>query len=203
MRTLDRNPQYYCPLRDKFINVGEADFLVVSREAKADLPKPGEPIAQTNIALRRAYDEEQEDVLEICRYFWDEAEIHCFDQTFDVSQCSNILALVEGEIAGLLSCKKFGDSQVIVVLNVYPEYQGQGIARLLLREAIELGRKQECSSVKVATTNDNLPALCLYQKMGFHVTEMQSGVVAEHHGEEIRGFAGIPVRDEVRLEFML
>ena len=49
MSASDRNPQYFCPLRDEFINVAEADLLVVHSEAKADLPKPGEPVAQANI----------------------------------------------------------------------------------------------------------------------------------------------------------
>lgn len=199
MSASDHNPQYYCPLRDLFINMSEADLLVVSAEAKADLPKPGEPVAQANIVLRRAYDEEFEEVLEICRYFWDETEFHCFGQVFDVKQCVNILALAEGEIAGLLSYKKLDDTQIVVVLNVYPEYQGQGIGRLLLKEAMQQARKQECSSVRVATSNDDLPALCFYQKMGFVLEELKPGLIAEHHGDELRGFAGIPIRDEIRL----
>lgn len=200
MSASDRNPQYHCPLGDRFITVGEADLLVVSREAKRELPKPGEPVAQANIVLRRAYDQEREEVLEICRYFWDETEFHCFGQAFDVSQCVNLLALVEGEIVGLLSYKKQDDFQMIVLLNVYPEFQGQGIGRMLVKEAVEQGRKQGCSAVKVATSNDDLPALCFYQKVGFRLNELQPGVVAEHHGAELNGFAGIPVRDELRLE---
>ena len=53
--------------------------------------------------------------------------------------------------------------------------------------------------VIVATTNDDLPALALYQRYGFRVTEVIPGGVAAHHGGEFPGFAGIPVRDEIRL----
>jgi len=200
MSASDRNPLYYCPLSDKFINLAEADFLVVSKGAKQDLPRPGEAVAQANIVLRRAYDQEAGEIEDICRYFWDETEIHCFDQSFDVSDCVNVLALAEGEIAGMLSWKKLDDELIIIVLNVYPEFQGQGIGRMLLKEAIEQGRKQGCRVVKVATSNDDLAALCLYQKMGFRLTAVAIGAIAEHHGREIAGFGGIPVRDEVRLE---
>lgn len=200
MSASDRNPQYFCPLRDEFINVAEADLLVVSREAKVDLHKPGEPVAQANLVLRRAYDQESEDIEEICRYFWDETEFHCFDQEFSVNDCANIIAIAEGETAGLLSYQKQNDTLIVVVMNVYPEFQGQGIGRMLLKEALEQGHKQGCVTVKVATTNDNLPALCLYQKMGFRFSELLPGAVAEHHGDEINGFAGIPVLDEIRLE---
>ena len=200
MSVSNSNPLYYCPLSDKFINLEEADLLVISKKAKEDLPKPGEPVAKTNIVLRRAYDEEAGEVEDICRYFWDETEITCFDQTFEIGACNNILALAEGEVAGLLSWKKLDNAQIIVALNVYPEFQGQGIGRLLIKEAMDQGRKQSLGSIRVATTNDDLPALALYQKMGFQLYNLVVGRVAEHHHEELAGFAGIPIRDEVQLE---
>jgi len=52
----------------------------------------------------------------------------------------------------------------------------------------------------VSTTNDDLLALYLYQRFGFRVTEVLPGRLVEHHGGEESGFAGIPVRDEIRLE---
>jgi ribosomal protein S18 acetylase RimI-like enzyme len=200
MSVSNSNPLYFCPLGDKFINLDEADLLVVSKNARRDLPKPGEPISKANVVLRRAYEEEAEEVEDICRYFWDETEVYRFDQTFSINQCNNILALAEGEIAGLLSWKKVEDTQIMVVLNVYPEFQGQGIGRMLVKEVMEQGRKQGCKRIRVATTNDDLPALALYQKLGFQLHQIFIGRVAEHHGEELPGFAGIPIRDEVQLE---
>ncbi|TKJ42213.1 hypothetical protein CEE37_00625 [candidate division LCP-89 bacterium B3_LCP] len=200
MGASDSNPQYFCPLRDEFINIIEADLLVVSRTAKSDLPTPGDQVAQANMTIRRAFDDEGEDVKEICRYFWNETEFHCFGMVFDVDECVNVLAVVDGEIAGLLSYKKMNDTFCLVVLNVYPEYQGQGVARRLLQEVMEQALKQGCKKIQIATSNDDLPALCLYQKMGFHLAELIPNIVAEHHGEVINGFAGIPVRDEIRME---
>jgi hypothetical protein len=52
-------------------------------------------------------------------------------------------------------------------------------------------------------SNYDLPALALYQRNGFRITEVAPGNVAQHHGGELPGFAGIPVRDEIRLEFRL
>jgi len=200
MSVNDQNPQYYCPISDRFISLGEADIVVVDRKAKRELPKPGEPVAQSNLVLRRSYDKEIAEVEEICHYFWNESQFHCFDQDFEIGSCINILAFAEDDIAGLLSWKKVDDAQIIVALNVYPEYQGQGIAHLLLKEALEQGRKQACRVARVATSNDDLPALSLYQKMGFQLTELCPGAIAQHHGEELKGFGGILVRDEVRLE---
>jgi ribosomal protein S18 acetylase RimI-like enzyme len=200
MSASDRNPQYYCPLTDTFINLGEADLLVVSRDAKQDLPKPGEAVAQANIVLRRAYEEEAGEVEDLCRYFWDETKFHCFDQVFSISECANVLALAEGEIAGMLSWKRVDGALIVVMLSVYPEFQGRGIGRLLMKEALEQGRKQDCDTVKVATSNDDLPALCYYQKLGFRISHIALGAIAEHHQAETPGFCSIPVRDEIRLE---
>jgi GNAT superfamily N-acetyltransferase len=199
MSVSNSNPLYYCPLRDKFINLEEADLLVISKKAKGDLPRPGEAVAQANIVLRRAFDEEAEEVADMCRYFWDETEIFCFNQTFEIGECNNLLALAEGEIAGLLAWKKAEEDLIMVVLNVYPEFQGQGIGRMLVREAMELGRKQGCKLMKVATTNDDLPTLAVYQKMGFQLHKLVAGGVAKHHDGEMIGFSGIPIRDEVQL----
>ncbi|MDY7041482.1 MAG: GNAT family N-acetyltransferase, partial [Chloroflexota bacterium] len=52
----------------------------------------------------------------------------------------------------------------------------------------------------VSTTNDDLLALYLYQRFGFRITGVLPGGLVEHHGKEEPGFAGIPVRDEIRLE---
>ncbi|NIV33275.1 MAG: GNAT family N-acetyltransferase, partial [Anaerolineae bacterium] len=61
----------------------------------------------------------------------------------------------------------------------------------------------DLARILVATTNDDLPALALYQRYGFRIIEIVTGRVAADHGAELVGFAGIPVRDEVRLEYHL
>jgi len=52
----------------------------------------------------------------------------------------------------------------------------------------------------VATTNDNLPALYFYQRREYRLTDLVPNSVMLHTSRERPGFAGIPVRDEVRLE---
>jgi len=199
MGASDRNPQYYCPLRDQYVNVGDADILIVSSQAKEDYAAPEEAIAESNITLKRAYEQDMDEVREVVEYFWDETEFYCFDMNFKIEDCTNILAYAEDELAGLLSYKRDDSYLYIVVLNVYPEHQGQGIARMLIREAIDVAEKNRCKGVKVATTNDDVPAFCVYQKLGFRLSEVLPNVVAKHHGEELPGFAGIPVLDEIRL----
>ena len=103
---------------------------------------------------------------------------------------------------------------VLVMLNVLPDYQGRGGGRALLDAVREEAKGRGLARILVATSNDDLPALALYQRYGFRITEIVTGRVAEHHGVELAGgerlapgelggFAGIPVRDEVRLEYEL
>jgi ribosomal protein S18 acetylase RimI-like enzyme len=92
---------------------------------------------------------------------------------------------------------------ILVMLNVLPDYQGRGGGRSLLDAVREEAKGRGLARILVATTNDDLPALALYQRYGFRITELVTGRVAEEHGVDLAGFAGIPVRDEVRLEFEL
>lgn len=106
-----------------------------------------------------------------------------------------------GEAVGLLSYAIEGERLIIVMLNVLPGYQGHGAGRSLLQAAIEEARRHGLSRILVATSNDDLPALYLYQSCGFAIFEVVPGRIAEHHGEEIAGFGGIGVRDEIRLQW--
>ena len=134
--------------------------------------------------------------------YWGETVVDCFDRTYDVLQLPAFLAMSDDQVAGLLSYALEPDQErlTIVLLNVHPEYQGRHAARCLLARAEELARAQKLARLAVATSNDDLPALYTFQRWGFVITEVKTGVILEHHGGEEAGFAGIPVRDEIRLE---
>ena len=61
-----------------------------------------------------------------------------------------------------------------------------------------MARRLTIARVIVATTNDNLPSLYFYQRHGYRVCEWLRDTL-EHHVPAV-GFAGIPIRDEIRLE---
>ncbi len=86
-----------------------------------------------------------------------------------------------------------------MLLSVYPRFQGSGVGSSLIEAAVDRARDKGLISLKVATTNDDLPALYVYQRQGFAVYDIACGSVVDHHGAAIAGFANIPVRDEVRL----
>ncbi len=132
--------------------------------------------------------------------YWGETEMECFDRNYDVLTLPALLAWSDAAVAGALSFAVEQDRVNIVMLNVHPEYQGRRTARSLLAAVEACAREERVSRLVVATTNDDLPALYLYQRLGFVISEVKPGAVLTHHGGEELGFASIPVRDEIRLE---
>lgn len=73
----------------------------------------------------------------------------------------------------------------------------------MIEAVIEAARRAGADRLVVATTNDDLPALALYQRLGFAIKGLQAGQLIEHHEGTEPGFAGLPVRDEIQLEMRL
>ena len=162
-----------------------------------------EPCPSIEIRLASSADYPRIEALSL--YFWDETVVDCFDRQYDVLACPAFLACGGGKVVGAapFAVEEAWDAIVLVMLNVLPGYQGRGGGRLLLDAVRKEASRRDLARILVATTNDDLPALALYQRYGFHITEIVTGRVAEDHGVEFVGFAGIPVRDEVRLEYQL
>ncbi|MBN1955127.1 MAG: GNAT family N-acetyltransferase, partial [Anaerolineae bacterium] len=89
---------------------------------------------------------------------------------------------------------------VLVMLNVLPACQGRNGGGRLIAAVVDEAARLRRARVLVATSNDDLLALAFYQRHGFHFVELLPGAIVKHHGGELAGFAGIPVRDEIRLE---
>ena len=139
-------------------------------------------------------------VAALAYHFWDETEVYCFGKTYDITSLPAYVARANTEIVGALSYAVERGRLVIVLLNVLPGFQGLGLGRGLIEATVEEATRQEMTRVVVATSNDDLPALYIYQRNGFTITDIRPGEVLRHHGGEVVGFAGIPVRDEIRLE---
>ncbi len=185
-------PHYECPSCRKELPLTEARMTVTCAEHGAPSRKARAKVRDARVTDRGAIEE-------ICDRVWGETDIDAFGRTFDVLAADNIIAEVDGEFAGLISLAIDHGELAIVVLSVYPDYQGSGIGTTLLDAAANRARDRRLPSVKVATTNDDIPALYFYQRHGFVMYEIEAGTVVDHHNAVLPGFAGIPVRDEIRL----
>jgi len=131
-------------------------------------------------------------------------KIVAFGEVMDIDQLPVLVALVTQDLAGALAYRSFGDALHLVALATDPMWQRSGVGSYLVAEAELLARRLTIPRVIVSMTNDNLPALYFYQRRGYFVAEWIPNAVAKHSkSASLVGFAGIPVRDEVRLEKMI
>lgn len=184
-------PQYRCPTCGKDLPLNEARLTVTCAEHQA--------ADSLEFMVRVAGAADRRDIEKICDRALGETEVDVFDRTFDVFGDVNLIADAGGKLAGLLSTAVYGGDLVIVLLSVYPEYQGQGVGAALLRAAVELARDRGLPSVRVAVSNDDIPLLHFYQRHAFVLHDVALGVLADRAGAAVAGFSGIPSRDELRL----
>lgn len=185
-------PQYRCGVCGEYLPLNDARMIVTCPTHRLE----GSEIA---FSVRSATPADRADIELICDRAWGETEVDAFGATFDVLASENIVAEAAGEFAGLISLAVHGGELAIVLLSVYPQFQGSGVGSSLIEAAVDRARDKGLSSLKVATTNDDLPALYVYQRQGFSIYDIACGSVVDHHGAAIAGFANIAVRDEIRL----
>ena len=197
-------PCAFCGAKAQYRDRTTGDHLCLEHARLAVIAAgPREP--DPPLTIRPASPADYPRLQELALYFWDETVVDCFDRQYDVMACPAFLACDGGDVVGAapFAVEEAWNAIILVMLNVLPNYQGRGGGRSLFDALCEEARGRGLARVLVATTNDDLPALALYQRYGFRITEILTGRVAEEHGVELTGFAGIPVRDEVRLEYQL
>jgi N-acetylglutamate synthase-like GNAT family acetyltransferase len=123
----------------------------------------------------------------------------------DASKLPGYVAVYHHERAGLITYRVERDVCEIITLNSLVEGRGIGTAlvQAVRRAAVEAG----CKRLWLITTNDNLTALCFWQKRGFSLLQVHRNAVEESRRLKpeipLTGEHGIPIRDEIELEITL
>jgi GNAT superfamily N-acetyltransferase len=152
------------------------------------------------VLVREGTDADRRAVRELFQQDFGRTKIVAFGQVMDVDQMPTLVAAMHRDPSGALAYRLLGDALHIVALATDPMWQRSGVGGHLVAEAELLARRLNLSRLVVATTNDNLPAMYFYQRRGYRMTALVPESVIMHTHQEIPGFAGIPVRDEIRLE---
>ena len=153
------------------------------------------------VLVREAADTEREGALDLFRRDFGRSGIVAYGQVMDFDAAPMIVAEMNREIAGALAYRLVEAGLHIIALATDPMWQRSGVGGHLVAEAELLARRLEIPTVVVSMTNDNLPALYFYQRRGYYVAEwIPEGAARRAQRAELRGFGGIPIRDEVRLE---
>jgi ribosomal protein S18 acetylase RimI-like enzyme len=185
-----------CARCGRFVDWEEAQVQVVCRcRPRLELPP---------VLVREAAAQDREETLELFRRDFGRADIVAFGEVQTLEDAPFIVAEMKGELAGALAYRLLPDALHVVALATDAMWQRSGVGGNLLDEAEALARRTGRRRIVFATTNDNLPSLYFYQRHGFRLTEIVPGVLVKHvKSPNAVGFAGIPVRDEIRLEKIL
>ena len=184
-------PQYRCPTCGKDLPLGEARMSVTcAAHVRSEA---------VDFTVRKAADADEDAIELLCERALGETDVDVFGSTFDVLAGVNLVAIAADELVGLLSLAIVNGEVAIVLLSVYPDFQGKGVATALLGAADKLAAERGLGFLRVAVTNDDIPQLYFYQRHGFAIYEVGVGDVADRFGSASAGFSGIPVRDELRL----
>jgi ribosomal protein S18 acetylase RimI-like enzyme len=93
----------------------------------------------------------------------------------------------------------------IVAVNAFTEVRGVGVG--LVDAMMAHGRERGMTILRASISNDNVIALRFYQKRGFRMTALHRGIYdamrALKPSIPLNGLDGIPMRDEIELEYEL
>lgn len=181
-----------CSRCGKFVDWDDARLQIVCAcRPHLDLPP---------VLVREATDADRTAARELFQRDFGRTQIVAFGEVIDIDAMPALVAVMSTEPSGALAYRLLGDALHIVALATDPMWQRSGVGAYLLAEAELLARRLNLARLVVATTNDNLPALYFYQRRGYRLTELVPNSVVAHTHQEIAGFAGVMVRDEIRLE---
>src|SRR6266545_2732175 len=129
---------------------------------------------------------------------WRSERMIAHGEVYFPADLPGLMALLDGEPAGLLAYRIDEDQCEIVWIDSLLE--GRGVGSALIDSVAEAAARSGCRRLWLVTTNDNLPALGFYQRRGFRLCALRPGAVdrARALKPEISalGRGGIPIRDE-------
>lgn len=184
-------PQYRCPTCGKDLPLGEARMTVTCAGHTDRTP--------VEFAVRRGEAGDRAAIETICDRALGETVVDVFGSTFDVLEGINMVAMADDDLVGLLSLAIHKGEGAVILMSVYPEYQGMSVGSSLLKAAEEFCLERGLQFMRAAVTNDDIPLIYFYQRHGFSIAEIAVGEVADRFGSAAPGFSSIPVRDEIRL----
>lgn len=150
-------------------------------------------------------DSDRDEVAAFIERHWHSAKIMSCGRVYYPHELDGLIERRDGEIVGLLTMRFDGDAMEMLTVNSV--LQGQRIGTSLILAGIDVARERGCSRVWLTTTNDNLRAIGLYQRLGFRIVAVHSGAVDDARKIKPQipevGRNGIPIHDEIVLELPL
>ncbi len=149
--------------------------------------------------------EDRKQLEDLLRLRWSEANILIRGQFVRPEDVVAFGAFANGRLHGLVTLRPDGKVLYLVALNSFSQLRGVGVA--LLKAAIAYGREHGMAFLRAIVSNDNMVGIRFYQKRGFRIVALHRGIIdAMRHIKPsipLTGLDGIPMRDELELEYEL
>jgi N-acetylglutamate synthase-like GNAT family acetyltransferase len=191
----------YCDARP-FFRDPESGACLCPTHAWLEVTGPRLDSPRPPITIRPAVSGDRPQISALTEYFRRDFDVLRCCQPPEANALPAYVACDDDTIVGVASYDCAGGVLDLRALNVQPQWRGRGVATLLINAVIQEARAQGATRVFASVTNDNLPGLGLFQRLGFTITGVLLGRLAQAHGAE-SGFDGILVRDEIQLELGL
>ena len=136
---------------------------------------------------------------------WGSARIVSRARVYDAHLLAGFVATRGGNRVGLITFRLTPNECEVVSLNSLDS--GKGIGTALLEAVREVASAAGCQRLWLITTNDNLAAIRFYQRRGARLVAVHPGAIEESRKLKSDiptvGIDGIPLRDEIELEWPL
>jgi len=136
---------------------------------------------------------------------WYSTEMIVRGKIIDMTKLEGIVAYDNEAIVGLVTY--YIENKYLEVVSIDSFNENQGVGTELTKRVIEVAKSKGCQKVKLITTNDNFKALAFYQKRGFELVCIYKNAVEKARDIKpeipIIGLGGIPIRDEIELEYVI
>lgn len=155
--------------------------------------------------IREMNSKDREWVKEFIAKNWGSEKIVSRGRVYFPYELPGFVATKGSEYLGLITYYIEGDSCEIISLNSTVKRRGVGTA--LVKAVEKVAKAKKCKRIWVITTNDNIDALCFWQKIGFSLKAIYPNAIT--HSRKLKpeipliGNYGIPIRDEIELELRL
>lgn len=108
-------------------------------------------------------------------------------------------AEIDKQIVGVFVLLKISSDTIeLINIAVDEKYQGRGIGKTLVKDAIQKAKDMGYKKIEVGTGNSSINQLALYQKCGFRITGVDKDFFIRNYEEDIFE-NGIQCMDMVKL----
>lgn len=152
-------------------------------------------------SIEKINPKDHDSILDLLYRYWGGDNIVVRGIEFYPGDLDGIKAVQNNKIIGFLHYRI--DALYCEIMTLASLEENKGVGSSLLAAVEKIGKSNGCKELRLTTTNDNLHALGLYQKRGFHLSKLLPGQVI--HSRQLKpsipefGYDKIPIRDEIIL----